>query len=133
MKINNRWLRSAVVPALGVLLYVPMFSTGAHGGSKSSCVAPFPINPVVNACTSSTAQTGCIDSTFGTNGAALLLDTKLAPQGAVRLQPRADGSQKIVIAVGGSATVASSTWTEARIRPSAAVGSAIISPPRLGA
>jgi uncharacterized delta-60 repeat protein len=77
-------------------------------GNSGSCVAPAPISPVVNACSSSTPQTGCIDSTFGSSGAALLLDTSLAPQGAIRLQPQADGTQKIVIAnqTGSSATVA---------------------------
>ena len=76
--------------------------------SKTSCVAPAPINPVVNACMSSTAQSGCIDSSFGNSGQALLLDTGLAPQGAIRLQPQADGTQKIVVVnqTGSSATVA---------------------------
>jgi uncharacterized delta-60 repeat protein len=39
--------------------------------SKSSCVAPLAINPVVNACSSSTPQTACLDSNFGGDGFVL--------------------------------------------------------------
>jgi uncharacterized delta-60 repeat protein len=39
--------------------------------SKSSCVAPLAINPLVNACSSSTPQTACLDSNFGADGFVL--------------------------------------------------------------
>ena len=92
----------------GVLFCLSAVTANSQKGKGGGCVAPAPINPVVNACTSSTAQSGCIDSTFGNSGAALLLDTGLQPQGAVRLQAQADGSQKIVIInqMGPSAMVA---------------------------
>ena len=107
MKLSIGRFRSTVVPAIGMLLCVSVPAANSQKGKNGGCVAPAPINPVVNACTSSTAQSGCIDSTFGNGGEALLLDTGLAPQGAVRLQPQADGTQKIIVfnQTGTSATV----------------------------
>jgi uncharacterized delta-60 repeat protein len=42
-----------------------------NSNSSSSCVAPLAINPLVNACSSSTPQTACLDSTFGSGGFVL--------------------------------------------------------------
>src|ERR1035437_3466651 len=57
--------------------------------SKSTCVAPLAINPVVNACSSSTPQTACLDSNFGAGGFVLTnLDagTGTAVATVIRLQ-----------------------------------------------
>lgn len=102
------WFRRTVVPAIWMLLCVLVPAANSQKGKGGGCVAPAPINPVVNACFSSTPQSGCIDSTFGNGGEALLSNIGAAPQGAVRLQPQADGTQKIIVfnQTGTSATVA---------------------------
>jgi uncharacterized delta-60 repeat protein len=106
MMQNTTCFRSAALLEVGLLLLGSAVVANSQK-NKSSCPAPVPVNPVVNACISSIPQSGCIDSTFGINGAALLADSGLAPQGAVRLQPQADGTQKILIMnqTGSSATV----------------------------
>lgn len=100
-------LRRVVTPAIGILVCLSALAANAQKGKGGGgCVALAPINPVVNACFSSTAQSGCIDSTFGNGGAALLSDAGTAPQGVIRLQAQADGTQKMIVAVGGSTMVA---------------------------
>src|SRR5215471_1446307 len=44
-----------------------LFAVKAGSGSNTSCTS-VAINPVPNACTSTTAATGCLDGNFGTNG-----------------------------------------------------------------
>ncbi len=47
-----------------------LFAVKAGSGSNTSCTS-VAINPVPNACTSTTAATGCLDGNFGTNGTVL--------------------------------------------------------------
>jgi uncharacterized delta-60 repeat protein len=49
-----------------------LFAVVNNGSAKSTaCVSPVPLNPVINACSSATAQSGCMDSTFGGNGVTM--------------------------------------------------------------
>jgi uncharacterized delta-60 repeat protein len=109
MRVRICWFRSVVVSAIGVLLCGSMFASSQK--KQSNCVAPAALNPVVNACYSSTAESGCIDSYFGNAGEVLFLNPGLAPQGAVRLQPPPAGTvgatPKIIVfnQTGSSTTV----------------------------
>ena len=109
MRLTTGWYQNTVVPAIGVLLCGSLLASSQKKGS--SCPVPAPYNPGVNSCFSSMAETGCIDSYFGSSGEVTFSDTALAPQGEVRLQPPptspAGGTPKVIVfnSTGSSATV----------------------------
>ena len=79
-----------------------LFAINPNGAKSSGCPTPPEIIPVVNACTSSTPQTACIDPNFVPPGyvgrPANITDVP-------RLQPQADGTQRIVVATGDCCNV----------------------------
>jgi uncharacterized delta-60 repeat protein len=99
MTLTTGWYRSIVVLSIGVLLSGSAVANSQK--NKSSCPAPASLNPVLNACFSSVAESGCIDSYFGSAGEVTFSNTALGVQGAVRLQPPpaspAGGSPKIIV------------------------------------
>ena len=70
-----------------------LFAVQSSGNSKASCTS-VPVNPVPNACASSTATTGCLDSTFGSGGLVLTSTTSSEP---VAVKQQADGK---LVAIG---------------------------------
>ena len=109
MRLTTGWYRSIVATGFGVLLYGSLLANSQKRGS--SCPTPAPLNPVVNACFNSMAESGCIDSYFGSAGEVTFSGTGLGLQGAIRLQPPpaspAGGVPKIIVInqTGSSATV----------------------------
>jgi uncharacterized delta-60 repeat protein len=74
-----------------------LFAVNANGSKTGGCPAATPLPTVVNACSSSTAESGCIDTTFGNGGEALYLDNPLGPTGDVQLQTQLDGTVKVIV------------------------------------
>ena len=112
MGVSICWFRGRVVAAVLVILCASALEANSQKSKGGGgCVAPAPHNPAVNSCFSSMAESGCIDSYFRSAGEVTFLDTGLAPQGAVRLQPPpaspAGGTPKIIVfnQTGSSATV----------------------------
>jgi uncharacterized delta-60 repeat protein len=109
MRLTAGWNRRIFVPAIGMLLCGSILANSQKKGS--SCPTPVPHDPTTNACYSSMAQSGCIDSYFGSAGEVTFSDTALGVQGAIRLQPPlttpSGGTPKIIVfnQTGSSATV----------------------------
>jgi uncharacterized delta-60 repeat protein len=70
-----------------------LFAVQSSGNTKASCTS-VPVNPVPNACVSSTASTACLDSTFGNGGLVLTSTTSSEP---VAVKQQTDGK---LVAIG---------------------------------